>query len=57
MLHHMSNCSLAQAMDGSGIISSCQSAAVSETVKALLVMCGHVSSAISSIWCLPFIIS
>jgi len=40
MLHRGSNCSLAGAMDGRtmrcGIVSSCQSAATSEIVEALL---------------------
>jgi len=52
MLHCGSNCSLVWATDGCimhrSIISSCQSAATSEIVKALLGMCHPVSSAISS---------
>ena len=53
MLHRGSNCSLMRAMDGRimrrGIISSCQSAATSEIVKALLVTSSRVSSAIASV--------
>jgi len=54
VLHRRSNCSLARAMDGRimrrDIISSCQSAATSEIVKALPVMSlTQVSSAIASI--------
>ena len=53
MLHRWSNCSLARATVGRvmcrGIISSCQTAATSKTVKALLVTSlTHVSSAIAS---------
>ena len=53
MLHRGSNSSLARAMDGCvmrrGIIVSCQSAATSKTVKALLVTSlTHVSSALAS---------
>ena len=50
MLHRGSNCSLARVMDGHimrcGIISSFQSAATSEIVKALLCMCHDANSAI-----------
>ena len=59
MLHRGSNSSLARAVDGRvmrrGIIGSCQSAATSEIVKALLVMSLiHVSSAIANTRPLPF---
>ena len=51
--YRWSSCSLTRAMDGRivrcGIISSCQSAATSEIVKALLVLSpSHVRSAIAS---------
>jgi len=52
MLHCRCNCSLTQAMDGHimccSIISSYQSAATSEIIKALLGTCHRISSAIAS---------
>jgi len=60
MLHCGSSCSLARAMDGRimwhGIISSCQSAATSKIVRALLVTSlTHVSGAIASTSTFTFI--
>ena len=57
--HRGSNCPLARAMDGHimrcGTIGSCQSAATSEIVKALLVTSlTHVSGAITSVFTFTF---